>query len=90
MSGKSLHFSCPLCNMHAPIERITEEGPFAFALFEKVLGGKVKLTQEEKEKQISYGFRRFYVAGKLTYLEVPMEERYVELIRERIAELEID
>ena len=87
MAKKTEHFLCPCCGMHAPIERITEEGPFEFALFEKTIGGKTALTPEEKELQISRGYLRFHVPGNLDYDPIPMDEQRQELMQKRIEEL---
>ncbi len=90
MSRKTEHFSCPCCGQHAPIERITEEGPFQFALFIKTIGGREKLSAEEKEKQISYGYRRFHVPGKLDYDPIPMDKDMLEAMQKRIEELKVE
>ena len=87
MAKRTEHFQCPCCNMHAPIERITEEGPFEFALFEKILGGKTALTTEEKEEQIKRGYRHFQVPGNLDYNPIPMTGERQEQMARRIEEL---
>ncbi len=90
MAQKTKHFLCPVCGQHAPIERITEEGPFEFSLFEKILGGKTALTDEEKERQISRGYRRFRVPGGLEYHEVPMDDESLERMKARLEEAKVE
>ena len=91
MAGKSTHFRCPFCNMHAPLVHL-EEGPYQFGLFEKIMGGKVKLTIEEKEKQISRGYTRFHVPGVLDYEPTDMTQEALTLAKKRqgeVAQLEL-
>jgi hypothetical protein len=48
MSKESLQFRCPCCGMHSPIEVLTSEEQFKFAVFRRVLGGKIARSDAEK------------------------------------------
>jgi hypothetical protein len=87
MPHESQHFRCPCCGQHAPVERLTEEGPFEPALYEKSLGGKRKLTPEDREARKGKGFRRGSGPGLLDYNEVPMTPEIQDALARRIAEL---
>lgn len=87
MPQESIHFRCPCCGQHAPIERLTEEGPFELALFEKILGGKRKLTTEEREERKGGFFLRGSAPGSLEYEEVPLTKEVVDLMAKRLTEL---
>ena len=63
-------FSCPVCGMHAPIERLYTEEPFEFKMFKKTLGGKRKLSDVERELRKGSGFRRGSAHGSLEYEEI--------------------
>ncbi len=89
MSQISKQFRCPFCGQHAPIERLTEEGPFTLAEFEKTLGGREKLTPEEREVQKKRGYRRAHVPGKLEYEEIPLDDDIREAAARRREEIEV-
>ena len=82
-------FCCPFCGMHAPKERLTEEGPFELAQFRKVLGGKTKLTPEEREDQKKKGYRRLFVPGNLDYTKIEISEEVREAAARRKDEIEV-
>jgi len=85
MSKESLHFSCPCCGQHAPMERLSE-GPFPFALFRKILGGKQKLTPEQRAtRRTQY---KGSAPGLLNYEEIPMTEDAKELLQAILSALE--
>jgi hypothetical protein len=73
--------------MHAPIERVLEEGPFTLQMFLKTLGGKRKLSPEERELRKGLGFRRGSGTGRLDYEQIPMTDELREAVARRIQEL---
>ena len=87
MPQESEHFSCPCCGMHAPLDRVLEEGPFELKMFQKILGGKTKLSDEEKELRKGLGFHRGSGPGRLAYDEIPLTDDVREAVENRIAEL---
>lgn len=89
MPQESEHFVCPCCGMHAPIERLTEEGPFELQAFRKTLGGKFKLTEVDHIKRRRKESYRGAAPGALKYDAIPVTDELRELFRERIRELEI-
>ena len=90
MPQETEHFLCPFCGQHAPVERLTEEGPFTLAMFLKVLGGRTKLTPEERELQKSRGYRRMRVPGKLIYTKIELTEDIRAAAARRKEEVEIE
>jgi len=87
MPQETEHFVCPCCGMHAPTERVLEEGPFVLEMFRKILGGKVKLTDAEKELRKGLGFRQGSGTGRLDYDKIPLTDEVREAVEKRIAEL---
>jgi hypothetical protein len=87
MPAQSLHFRCPCCGQHAPIERILEEGPFEFQVFEKKLGGKLALTSEDRRRLRGQRSGRGKAAGILQYDEVRTLKEHRAAIDKRIKEL---
>lgn len=90
MPQESEHFVCPCCGMHAPIERLTEEGPFVLAMFRKTLGGKLKLTEEQRIELIDGIHKESFrgsAPGKLEYEEIPVTDEIREAFRRRLEEL---
>ena len=87
MPAESTHFKCPCCGQHAPIERLTQEGPFEFEIWVKKLGGKDKLSPEERERRKGHGFHRGSAPGRLDYHQVETDDEMESLIAERISEL---
>ena len=63
-------FSCPVCGMHAPTERLYTEEPFEFKMFKKTLGGKIKLSDADRERRRGSAFRRGSAHGSLEYEEI--------------------
>ncbi len=86
MARESIHFVCPCCGMHAPIERIAEEGPFVFRMFRKILGGKQKLSDEEKELRKGAAFQRGSGHGALQYDEIEVTDEARDQLRARLEE----
>ena len=92
MPGKSEHFRCPLCGQHAPIERLEADEPFELAQFEKTLGGKAKLSPEDREERIALGSHketfRGSAPGLLEYKEARLSARVKSLALKRIKQLQ--
>ncbi len=86
MPQETEQFSCPTCGMHAPMDRLYEESPFPFRLFRKILGGKRKLTDEEKELRKGGGFQRGSAPGTLSYDEIEMTDEARNQLRARLEE----
>ena len=87
MPKETLHISCPFCGMHAPVERITKEGPFALGLFKKTIGGKRKLTPEEREARKGHFFLRGSAPPILIYDPLPITDEVSEAAERRKGEL---
>ncbi len=87
MPGESRHFRCPCCGQHAPIERITEDGPFEFQVFEKRLGGKIPVTPEERRRSKGRRRGKGSAVGVLDYSEVRSQKEERDAIAKRIGEL---
>lgn len=85
--GESLHFRCPCCGQHAPIARITSEGPFKFGLFIKTLGGKRELTEEEHNARRGRRRGKGSAPGLLIYQSTPMQKKYEDAIAKRKQEM---
>ena len=77
MPQQTEHFLCPTCGMHAPIERLYQEEPFVFKMFRKILGGKRRISDAEKELQKGEGLRHGSAPGVLQYdpIEITDEVR---------------
>ena len=88
MPKESDHFKCPCCGMHAPIERVTEEGPFPLEFWTKRLGGKRKLTPEEREDRKGQLPAWGSAPGILDYDKGEVTPELTELVKERLAEVE--
>lgn len=87
MPEESEHFRCVLCGQHAPVERL-KEGPYSLEMFLKTLGGKRKLTEEEREARKGLGpFGRGSAPGRLDYEEIPVTDEVRAQVDERISQL---
>ena len=84
MPQETAHFQCPLCGMHAPLERLTEEQPFPLRLFLKKLGGKVALSALERAERRSWRSKPGGAPGKLDYVELPVTQDLVDMVTKRI------
>ena len=83
-----LRFRCPCCGMIADVDRLNGEGPYELELFIQRFGGKVKLTDDEKEDRRDGPFRRGSARGFIEYEKVE-DGRFEELktqIEKRIKE----
>ena len=83
-----LRFRCPCCGMIADVDRLHGEGPYELELFIQRFGGKVKLTDDEKEDRRDRPFRRGSARGFIEYEKVE-DGRFEELktqIEKRIKE----
>lgn len=87
MAEESEHFLCPLCGMRAPVERVTQEGPFELRMFRKTWGGKVKLTEQTREMRRGMRFRRGSAPGAIMWEEIPIPDDIRQLVVQRIREL---
>ena len=87
MAEEILQFRCPMCGQHAPIERITEEGPFEFEVFVKTLGGKRKLTEEDRKARRGQHFRRGSGPGRLDYEPTRTLKIHQDAMNQRLQEL---
>jgi len=87
MAAEVLQFVCPCCGQHAPIERITEEGPFEFQIFKKTLGGKRRLTEDERKARWGHHPTKGKAPGFLDYSPAPIEKQHRDAIAKRITEL---
>lgn len=87
MPFENEQFRCPLCAMWAPVERLTEEGPFALKSRRVVGGGSLPLTTEEREARKGRHFKKG--SGKPIFndkIEEPTDELRA-LVNKRIEEL---
>jgi hypothetical protein len=87
MAGEVLQFRCPCCGQHAPIERITEEGPFEFEVFVKTLGGKRKLSEDERKARRGQRFPRGSGPGRLDYEPTRTLKSHRDALNKRLQEL---
>ncbi len=85
--GEVIQFVCPVCGQHAPISRITNEGPFVFAVFRKILGGKRALTEEERIARRGRRYSRGQNPGRLDYEPARMTKKYQDAIANRLSQL---
>lgn len=74
MPAEVEQFRCPVCGQHAPLARLDTAEPFIFRLFKKMLGGKLKMSEEEREARKGMGFSRGSARGALTYEDIPMQD----------------
>lgn len=58
---------CPCCGMVAPIERLEEDGPFPFEQTTRRFGGKIKLTEAQREWRKFEPMGRGSGHGKIDY-----------------------
>lgn len=86
MPAESEHFQCPMCGMHAPIERL-EEGPFKLEKWLKVLGGKVKMEPEERRARGARVDGRGTASGRLAYTEEPVDDELLDSVKRRAEEI---
>lgn len=89
MPQESEHFVCAVCGMHAPVERLTEEGPFELKAYRKTLGGKKKLTHEERLERMRKESYRGAAPGTLEYVEIPVTDELREAMKKRLGEVEV-
>jgi len=85
-----LRFRCPCCGMIADVDRLNGEGPYELELFIQRFGGKVKLTDDEREDRKYKPFRRGSARGFIEYEKIE-DGRLEELktqIDKRIKEIE--
>ncbi len=80
-------FQCPLCGMHAPASRLTEEGPFPLESFLVVGGGSLPLTDEEKETRKGRSFRKGSGKPGFSRTAQVVTDELRALVRQRIAEI---
>lgn len=73
MPKETEHFRCPLCGQHGPIERL-DQGPFELEAFHKILGGKLKVSEQERERRKAAHFKRGSAPGNLEYFQVDVSE----------------
>jgi len=72
MPQETEHFRCVLCGMHAPVERL-DEGPYGLEAYRKTLGGKIALSEQERERRKGLGtFHRGTAPGNLIYEQIPV------------------
>lgn len=79
-------FRCPLCGMHAPLDRLDED-LFTLAEFIKTLEGKRRYTESEREAMKGHPPRRGKSPGLLEYEETDLTPEVIEKVRGRIREL---
>ena len=82
-----LQFRCPCCGQHAPMVRITNEGPFEFEVFQKTLGGKRKLTDEERKNRRGQRRGKGSAPGVIGYESIPTQPKYKDAIAKRKQEM---
>lgn len=88
MPQETYHFSCPVCGMHAPVDRLYTEEPFLFRMFRKLLGGKIKLTEAEREARRGTIYEKQGSGhGGLEYDEVDMDEEVRHQLEVRLEEI---
>ena len=86
--GEIIQFRCPCCGQHAPIStRLTDGGPFEFAVFRKTLGGKRAFTDEERIARRGRRYGLGSAPGKIDYEPVRMMKKYRDAIANRLAQL---
>ena len=86
MSQETEHFVCPCCGMHAPLERIYTEEPFELQVWVKTLGGKISLTDAEKEARKGEAFRRGSAHGGLDYKRTEVTDEVRNQVKARLEE----
>ncbi len=87
MAGEQIVFRCRCCGQLAPMERLTEEGPFPLERKLQTFGGKRKLTDEQRELRRGRPFKKGGAPGKIEYQPLKVGEELKTLFEQRIAEL---
>lgn len=81
-------FRCPCCGQMAPIERLDEQiGAFPLEKHLQTFGGKIKLSDEEKELRKGAGYRRGSAPGGMEYEELEVDEELRSLFAQRLQEV---
>ncbi len=86
MPAEIQQFRCPVCGQHAPLDRLDSPEPFIFGLFRKIVGGKRKLTEAEREARRGMSFSQGSAPGLLSYEGIPMQSEAKELLITRLQE----
>ncbi len=89
MGGETELFRCPCCGQLAPQARLTEEGPFDLEAWLQTWGGKVKLTEADREARRGQGFRRGSAPGRIEYEQQVVSDELRELVKKRLSEIEV-
>lgn len=87
MAKEVFQFRCPMCGQHAPVERLSDEGPFEFQIFRKTLGGKRELTDAERKARRGQRYPRGSGPGKLDYEPSRTLKRHQDALARRIQQL---
>jgi len=87
MPHKVHAFSCPVCGMHAPVDRLYTEAPFLFRMYRKIPGGKRKLTDAQREERRGGDFKRGSAPGALEYEEIPMDDELRPQLEARLEDI---
>ncbi len=86
MAYETEHFRCPLCGQHAPVTRL-DEGPFGLEAYHKILGGKLKVSPQERERRRHLKFKRGSAPGSLEYFQVPTPEEMKQKTRAQLEQI---
>lgn len=62
-----LRCRCPMCGMMPEVERFDGDQPYPLELFLQFLGGKVKLTDEQRRARKGKPFKRGSAPGYISY-----------------------
>ncbi len=78
------YFTCPCCGFKAPIERLTEQGPFKFEVWRQTYGGKRAFTPEERSRMKGRKPRRGGAPGVMAWSPRRTLKRHMDAIRKRV------
>lgn len=89
MANQAEYFTCPCCGMKAPIERLTQGGPYEFEMFLQEYGGKRPLTPEERVARRGRRFGRGSAAGLMEWHPTRTLVRHRNALNKRLKEIAV-
>lgn len=87
MANRAEYFTCPCCGMKAPIERLTEEGPYDFEMFLQEYGGKRPFTPQERAERRGQRSGRGSGVGIMSWTPIRTRAEHRKAIDKRLREV---
>lgn len=90
MAASYRYFRCACCGQRAPLERLSEEGPFQLAEFIRSIGGKVKMSPEERMARKGRKDPRHFRGsghGRIEWMEEGLSDEVIALWQKRLQEI---